>query len=99
MERGGVSGGGVGLACGGPARPLLTQALGNALINFKSSTSPVSGPHWKQMLSREGGGRRGGRREGGGVSGGGRRGEWRAGDTVRPVETQTLVIKSGDGSV
>lgn len=89
MERGGVSGGGVGLACGGPARPLLTQALGNALINFKSSTSPVSGPHWKQMLSREGGG----------VSGGGRRGECRAGDTVRPVETQTLVIKSGDGSV
>lgn len=59
VERGGVSGGGVGLACGGPARPLLTQALGNALINFKSSTSPVSGPHWKQMLSREGGGRRG----------------------------------------
>lgn len=41
VEQGGARSCGVGVSSGGLARPLLTQAFGNALINFKSSTSPL----------------------------------------------------------
>lgn len=48
-----------GVSNRGLARPLPTQAFGNALINFKGFDIPPSGPHWKQMLSCEGGERGG----------------------------------------